>query len=922
MYQTYRFKHPAITLERNVYDQFLNGSVFFSIFLYLFSFYFIYQTTEILKAYRNSNSEGYSSSERGLNPPKVETGQGVVPPYILEPLPSYPTPAPSPVQNGPYQPKEEITPVQGTPSQTQIVPPTAVPFDIPKAIQSASHPVKELEPVANPAGEIPRFSYRVTDSGYEVLFASGQILILPKNGIQGENGIELETARLQKGTESILASGLSKIEKPDVKENSVTYQRSDEVKENYESRSDGLEQSWIFEKPFAVQNSEDLVISQKVTTKLIPRYGREGEIDFYDHQGNYITTYGKGTLKDADGVSIEISPAIKEGADKGFFEIELKMPADWLANAAFPVTLDPLIGNKLRVDTLTGGDYKVTAAYDGTNYMLVWMNGAVPGTGTTGASNIQGAVVSPSGSVVVTAFAIDNTPNDQMFPSVAFNAGRNNFLVVYQNYVSGTVLNNIFGRVVSYAATTATVQTPGVAIAAATGAINEQYPAVATDGTITANNNYVTYASTSGTLTTINVIPVTTAATTFTVGTAVTMATATSTTAPSVLPNITYGTNGTFIRYFVTWENFSAAGTTGNIYGNMITKGAAAPGLAATTPLGIAVVSGTAERYPSAAFDGTNFLVGYQSGATGTINIMGQFVTAAAAPALTNGAAFTVSSATGDQTEPSLAYNASQGAYLFAWTDSRNGTTDIYGARVTPAGAILDASGVNISNVGTSGKMNPFVVSGGANYYVAWRDLVTSPGNIYGQLVGPPQVLSLTTSPVDARSPLTINSTLYGTFGTFGPDPGSANRSTLLNNVTWGTNFTTQGLLNGDVTTWSLSAGINSSIGIIAPYYTALAGGAGPLMVTSSGWSSTPNPTLTIRDFSLSNTLNTTTVTRGTTALATVTLTPLNSFTTSVNLSMDASGPCPAGATCTFLPAAISSVTPSSSLSIVTTGAA
>ena len=58
-------------------------------------------------------------------------------------------------------------------------------------------------------------------------------------------------------------------------------------------------------------------------------------------------------------------------------------------------------------------------------------------------------------------------------------------------------------------------------------------------------------------------------------------------------------------------------------------------------------------------------------------------------------AGFAVSSASGDQTDPAVARRG--GAYVVVWTDTRNGTADLYAARVGVAGAVFDPSGVAIA---------------------------------------------------------------------------------------------------------------------------------------------------------------------------------------------------------------------------------
>ena len=81
------------------------------------------------------------------------------------------------------------------------------------------------------------------------------------------------------------------------------------------------------------------------------------------------------------------------------------------------------------------------------------------------------------------------------------------------------------------------------------------------------------------------------------------------------------------------------------------------------------------------------------------------------------------------------AYNGTD--YLVVWEDHRSETagqgSDLYGARVTPAGTVRDPAGFPISSA-TGDQTRPAVASNGTNFFVAWQDERTN-GNIYGTAV-------------------------------------------------------------------------------------------------------------------------------------------------------------------------------------------
>ncbi len=74
------------------------------------------------------------------------------------------------------------------------------------------------------------------------------------------------------------------------------------------------------------------------------------------------------------------------------------------------------------------------------------------------------------------------------------------------------------------------------------------------------------------------------------------------------------------------------------------------------------------------------------------------------------------SPAPGDQIAPSVAFDGTN--YLVAWADSRSGTSDVYGARVSQAGTLLDPLGIAISTAANNQEA-PSVAFGGTNYLVA-----------------------------------------------------------------------------------------------------------------------------------------------------------------------------------------------------------
>ncbi len=75
--------------------------------------------------------------------------------------------------------------------------------------------------------------------------------------------------------------------------------------------------------------------------------------------------------------------------------------------------------------------------------------------------------------------------------------------------------------------------------------------------------------------------------------------------------------------------------------------------------------------------------------------------------------------------------------FLVVWEDKRNSSSQIYGARVSPQGVVLDPNSVLLSS-GTGQLAYPAVAAGDSGYLVVWQNnqgTPTSSGDIYGAQV-------------------------------------------------------------------------------------------------------------------------------------------------------------------------------------------
>jgi hypothetical protein len=148
--------------------------------------------------------------------------------------------------------------------------------------------------------------------------------------------------------------------------------------------------------------------------------------------------------------------------------------------------------------------------------------------------------------------------------------------------------------------------------------------------------------------------------------------------------------------------------------------------------------SGVGEQWsPAAAFDGANYLVVWQDYRTGSNDIRGARVSSDGA--MLDSAGFVVSQASKGQCVPVVGFGGA--SFLVVWEDYRSGSGDIYGARVTPQGAVLDTQGIFISHA-LNDAPRPAVSFDGMNFLVVWKDRRNGDyGDIYGARVTPTGVV-------------------------------------------------------------------------------------------------------------------------------------------------------------------------------------
>src|SRR6266540_1087389 len=451
--------------------------------------------------------------------------------------------------------------------------------------------------------------------------------------------------------------------------------------------------------------------------------------------------------------------------------VSLNVPRSTLERAAYPLTIDPVISPEYPVtDPVYGspapeGQTLPSVAFDGTNYLVVWSDGRL---GAPGAPDVFGARVSQAGAMLDPAgIAISTAAGRQEWPSVAFGAGT--YVVAWQDERSTPESYDIYAARVSQSG--AVLDPAGIAIGTAA---NSQYsPTVAYHG-----SNYLVAwqderagfggdifgarVSQTGVVLDAMGIPISTATNGQRVphlafdgtnalvvwqdtrsggqadiyGARVNQAGRVLdpqgipiSTAPhaQALPEIAFdGAN-----YLAAWQDQRGSLESWDIYGARIT-----PGGSVLDPAGIPLSTvANRQEAPSAAFDGTNYLVSWYDDRSGSgWDIYGARVSQAGT--VLDPAGIPISTAPGDQFTPRVAFGGSE--FLVAWEDRRSGgiLSDIYAARVSQVGTVLDPGGIAVSTASWF-QWAPSVGFDGTNYLVAWTDARSPAGyDIYGSRVG------------------------------------------------------------------------------------------------------------------------------------------------------------------------------------------
>jgi hypothetical protein len=435
----------------------------------------------------------------------------------------------------------------------------------------------------------------------------------------------------------------------------------------------------------------------------------------YDIYGSRVNQAG--TVLDPNGIAISTAAYYQESPAIAFDGTNYLVVWQDLRSVPYfdiyGARVDPngtvLDSNGIAISTEANSQSSPTIAFDGTNYLVVWQD-------ERSGRDIYGARVSQAGIVIDTSgIPISTSADYQVYPSIAFDG--TNYLVVWED-CRNLDTSDIYGARVNQAGIV--LDSNGIAISTAEGW--QKSPSVAFDGT----NYFVVRED-------IDIRP----GIRYDIyGARVSQSGVVLDSAGIFIPTAAYSQNSPSVafdgtNYFVVW-NDDRSGSYSDIYGARVSTAGII-----LDPAGITVsTAANWQSSPSIAFDGTNYLVVWKDYRNNpdTSDIYGTRVSQGGV--VLDPAGIAISPAAGYQLEPSIAFGGTN--YLVVWIDYRSGSNyDIYGARVSAAGIVLDPAGIAISTAANE-QYSPSVAFDGTNYFVVWDDDRNgSYSDIYGTRVSP-----------------------------------------------------------------------------------------------------------------------------------------------------------------------------------------
>ena len=210
------------------------------------------------------------------------------------------------------------------------------------------------------------------------------------------------------------------------------------VTEKYVARGEAIEQIFVLDSSLEpLKSGGGLTIDVSLGTKLVAVHVTKGPssnpevptdlLEFKGPDGGTVFTYGGALAIDADGRKQALTYALH--GDR----LEMELEGAFLANARFPLTIDPLIGTNLSIDVSASNDREPDVAFS--SMVQSWL---VVYERDMGAANgdIYCSAVSTAGIASTSVAIASDATVDSRNPKVA-RSNTEQFLVVWEEFISG-----------------------------------------------------------------------------------------------------------------------------------------------------------------------------------------------------------------------------------------------------------------------------------------------------------------------------------------------------------------------------------------------------------------------------------------------------------------------------------------------------
>jgi len=242
-------------------------------------------------------------------------------------------------------------------------------------------------------------------AGRRFEFGQGQVAVSVEDSswtysFQGSRG----------GIRALSLSALPEQPAPD----SVQYRHGEGIVERYVVQSRGVEQQFLLPGPYA---GGDVLLTGSIQTDLAADVSSSFEGIAFRRDDVTVLYYGAAKAIDAAGRTALLEERWSEG------ELTIVVPASFLAEAKFPVLVDPFIGGRATVDTAIDLAQNPAVATTETSETSRFEALAVWSTDITSSRSIRGRIINPRGNTIVGPISAVNefSGSDYTNPRVAWS---------------------------------------------------------------------------------------------------------------------------------------------------------------------------------------------------------------------------------------------------------------------------------------------------------------------------------------------------------------------------------------------------------------------------------------------------------------------------------------------------------------------